>query len=402
MNQINCPRTIVVGYRKEAGISRLLEKIFRASKIYKDLSVTISLDGGSSAEVKKVAEKYSYLIGVGRCEIIQHESNLGLREHVLKCGDLAKKYGSIVVFEDDIYPDLHYFEYARRAIEYYSKFDEVSQIALYSPKYNETASLPFIPASTTGKSVYFMQLPCSWGQIWTRSQWSAFREWYEKNKAIDFSKCNEMPSNIAKWSEKSWKKYYTLFLIRTNRYTAYPYRSYATNCGDPDGEHSGRGNYFLNTEIQDSYPSGGDLNFADVDQSRDKYDSYMEPHPDSVRDKIPADYHDLSIDLYGTKSLSLLSQTAYAITSKPTTTVILQFPTSFKPIQKNLEFGFNGVGGKYLLKLTAVDSISKGGLSLGGYGALAQSLSYYPICTKRNILSLVLNKALAAIAVVRQ
>lgn len=391
------PRTVIVGYRKEASLKRLLSKILKSSKVYDDIVVTISLDGGASIEVKSIAEQFRNLIGEDKCEIIQQKVNLGLREHIIKCGDLTKQYESIILFEDDIYPDLHYFLYAQRSIEYFSKIDQVSQIALYSPRYNETANLPFTPASRSGKANYFMQIPCSWGQIWTRDQWHEFRVWYETNKSIDFTKHEEVPSNIAKWSEKSWKKYYAIFLLNTNRYTVYPYRAYSTNCGDPNGEHSGHGNHFLNTEIQDTYPSSAELNFVLFDQSSDKYDAFMEPHSETISNLLPKIYHDLSIDLYGTKPMYILNQKEYAITSKPTKNSLFQYPLTFKPLEKNLEFGIASDNNVSILNLTKVVDISQQKINIKRYGTLAQSLSYYPICTRKNIYSLIALKALEGI-----
>jgi hypothetical protein len=76
----------------------------------------------------------------------------------------------VVVLEDDLVVDRYYYLYASCALQHYRCDDRVAGIALYAPEYNEYASLPFAPMAN-GYSTYPMQMPCSWGQCWTREQW---------------------------------------------------------------------------------------------------------------------------------------------------------------------------------------------------------------------------------------
>lgn len=388
----NNVRTVVVGYRKVGGFKRLLAKILKASKIYKEINVTISLDGGYAESVRKIAFDFMREIGKERCEIILNNINLGLRKHIIQCGNLSGRYGAIILFEDDIYPDLHYYKYASEALSFFSCDSLISSISLYSPRYNETANLPFSPACKSGASVYFMQLPCSWGQMWTAAQWNEFKNWFDKNEGTDFERFSDLPKNIANWSSHSWKKYYALFLISTNKYVVYPYRSYATNCGDPNGVHSGGGNAYLNVEIIDAEIGDGDLVFIELTKSNDRYDCFMEAIPETIEAWIPSMFHDFVVDIYGSKPISLMRKHKYAITTKPTAKPLIQYPLTFKPITKNIEFGDKYRDVDATLCLTATGDIFESNIDLRMYAKIAQSLSYYPLHSKLNICSSVAYK----------
>ena len=101
----------------------------------------------------------------GTCEVITREKNLGIREHLLWCGDQTEKYGSVILLEDDLIVDPQFYFYALAAMEMYGQSSKIAGIALYAPAFNEYARLPFMPM-LSGYSCYFMKVVCSWGQLW--------------------------------------------------------------------------------------------------------------------------------------------------------------------------------------------------------------------------------------------
>lgn len=223
---------VAVGFDRPIELARLLCSL--ASGHYPDdaeIPLIISIDGGGCEAVRIVAENFHWAHGPLR--LILHESQLGLREHILACGDLALEYGSVIVLEDDLFVSPAFYDYASQALRFYADDEKVSGIALYAPDFNEYARLRFVPLDD-GSDSYFMQSPCSWGQAWSAAGWSAFRDWYDRKylTEVAFSSMPaEVPRAVAAWPDSSWKKYYALYLVESGRTFVYPRVSLSTNFG---------------------------------------------------------------------------------------------------------------------------------------------------------------------------
>ena len=58
-----------------------------------------SLEKAFYTEVVKIANDFVW--SYGDKIIIDHKKNLGLKKHILSCGDLTDKYDSVIILEDD-------------------------------------------------------------------------------------------------------------------------------------------------------------------------------------------------------------------------------------------------------------------------------------------------------------
>ena len=94
------PAIVVVTYNRPDSLMRLLGSLTKA-RYPVGVPLIISIDGGDNREkqVVKIAEEFPW--PHGKKEVICHEKNLGLRKHILSCGDLTERYDSVIVLEDD-------------------------------------------------------------------------------------------------------------------------------------------------------------------------------------------------------------------------------------------------------------------------------------------------------------
>ena len=304
------PAIIVVTHSRIESLKRLLSSIEHSDYIYNDITLVISIDGGAfeNIEILKIATDFKWNYGEKR--IINHKSNLGLRRHIIECGNLTEIYESIIMLEDDLFVSPYFYNYAVEALSYYQNEIQIAGISLYSYRINETAKRPFIPLKD-GSDVYFMQLPSSWGQLWNKSQWNRFRDWYYMNEHKLLSK-NNLPDDILSWSNSSWKKYFSAYMVASDKYFVYPQISLTTNFGDI-GTHGKRKSSITQVPI---LLKSKDFVFIDLINSLAIYDTYMEilPRVISKFNKRLSSFN-YSVDLYGSKRCSRIS-TDWILTSK--------------------------------------------------------------------------------------
>ncbi len=336
-----CPTIIAVGFSRLLSLARLLESINNAYYPY-NVNFVISLDGGGSEEVVEYARKFQFKHGV--CKVIEHPQNLGLRNHILWCGDQSKKYGSVIILEDDLIVDPYFYFYASEALLFFQDSPDIAGISLYAQKYNEYANMPFEP-EFNGMENYFMQVTCSWGQAWSHEQWEKFRIWYSKNGHSKFiSHRDDIPESIKKWPETSWKKYFSAYLVDEKKYFSYPYHSYTTNCSDSGGVH----NKLLNNIVQVPMSCEHKLhtclhackkfNFVKIENCSQQYDAFMEPINPYVLKYIGIDSEQVNFDFFNLKSITFLKKKKYCITSKKASHVELYIPLRFKPVELNIKY----------------------------------------------------------------
>lgn len=282
---------VAIGYNRLESLKRLLMTLKRVD--YKEDRVTliISLDFNENNDVKDFASKFQWPYG-DKILRFSHKK-LGLRRHVLQCGNYLNEYNldAIAVFEDDIVPSVAFYNYMRQAVAYYQNVAEVAGIALYSFRINQNGQLKFEPAKSKFDT-YFIQFACSWGQIWTRRQWNDFYEWYKRNENAFFVK-NELPQNVCDWPESSWLKYQIKYCVEKEKFFVYPYNALSTNFNEA-GTHISKTNDMFQVPIADVVDFS--YNFASMDTGV-KYDVFFE-RMDLGKYVFLDDEH-LCVDLYG-------------------------------------------------------------------------------------------------------
>lgn len=372
------PVIAVVAYRRAGPLRRLLRSIERAHYSNRP-TVFISLEGDASAEVVQIADGFAPAhIDV---RVLRNEVRLGLRAHIIKCGDLSLSHGAVIVLEDDLYVDRYFYEYASAALNHYeaSESDSVAGVALYAPEYSEYAGLPFRPTAN-GYSTYPMQVPCSWGQAWTARQWRGFRTWYGRANRCSVDNTRGLPGCVKAWPESSWKKYFAAYLVLNDKYVIYPYESYSTNCSDPGGTHIQNGTlqHQVSLPVADRYPPA--LRFGPVADAAVAYDPYMEPSGAFVFRALGLDRADVAIDLYGLKPDEELKDRRLVLSPTRYGKPVCCFPRSFRPIEQNLCHPLCGeTGGELFLCETSRRMRAKREMTIEALGYYAG----FPLLTRR-------------------
>jgi hypothetical protein len=318
------PAIVVVAYDRPRCLDRLLKSIAVAQYNYNDITLIISIDKSKSAEVIEIANVFKWEHGLKK--VIIQEEHLGLKDHIIKCGDLTTEYGNIIILEDDLIVSPLYYEFSVNASNYYWQDENIAGISLYSYHITENGFYPFYPHDD-GYDVYFMQLPSSWGQIFNVNQWRGFKSWYESN--TDPEKDSVLPDYIDQWSIHSWKKKFAEYLINTNKYFVYPRLSYSTNYGDP-GVNTDRKGLFQVVLVY----AKRKLNFVSLDRSCAIYDSWFEIAPQCLKQLYPylKDF-DFTVDLHGTKAQKDI-RNEYLLSCKSCIAPILTFGNNLpEPVQ---------------------------------------------------------------------
>lgn len=327
------PTIVVVGYNRPESLNRLLGSLVKAHYPPGNVRLVISLDASGIDEPREAAERFDWPFGEKR--ILARETRMGLREHVLSCGDLTEQYGDVIVLEDDLYVSPYFYQYATRALAFYGDAQEIAGISLYSLNFCQTANLPFLPIDNGDADVYFLQLAASWGQAWSARHWREFRRWLAAN-GTDVSHIQNIPSDVRNWPESSWLKLYDAYIIDQNKFFVYPYRALSTNFGDP-GQHFTMASSRFQVAIQQQ---SKEHRFIPLDDSLAIYDAFCELLPQTFKRQNPKLAElDFAVNLYGQKSLEKglqLTRTAQR--------GVMNFEFAMKPMELSVLNDLQGQG----------------------------------------------------------
>lgn len=325
------PVIVVVAFNRLKSLNRILDSLNR-SFTPNGTKLIISIDNdGKNKDVAELSSEFKWKFG--EKEVIYYKERLGLRNHIIKCGDFSFDYGSVIILEDDLFVSPYFYKYAQEALTYYSNCDNIAGISLYNQPYTESSKLPFIPIKDNS-DVYFKQVPSSLGQAWSKEHWHSFKKWYDTNP--DVHNCKGLPVKVRNWPESSWKKYYYAYLVNFNKYFVFPQISFTTNFSDP-GENMVVRIYFGQTPIK---IIESPFNFKALKDAINVYDAYSEILPDKINMLCNTlnDY-DFEVDLYGKKDSFTKD---YVITSKTCKNYIAGFERSMKPHEMNVIMDIRG------------------------------------------------------------
>ncbi len=259
---------------------------------------------------------------------------LGLREHILNLGDLSRDHGSVLLLEDDLTIDPYAYEFAKANMSAYRDDSDIAGHALYAPRFNEFAWLPF-EALENGYDTYFMQVPCSWGQLWTANQWIRFREWLGRDDLPDLREDVRLPRSLRRWPDSSWKKHFAHFMASEDLWFTYPYRSFSTNHGEGGSHLKSKVHHFQTPmPLPDRTVRGWSL--CPSEDRSVAYDAFMEPCGTAIslnRDDLT---DDVTVDAYGIKPPEYLQKFSWVITSKAVRHAEAVFPVSMRPIEHSI------------------------------------------------------------------
>jgi len=328
------PVIVVVAFNRPRSLKRLLFSLSNLRNI-SGVRLIISIDNQEPDNliIRDIAHDFKWQYG--EKEVIYHKERLGLRRHILQCGDLSLTYGSVIILEDDLFVSPYFYDYAVKALQYYDNDEAIGGISLYNQPREEMSQRPFTPINDDS-DVYFIQFPSSLGQAWTQTQWAAFKSWYGTNPNI--TNLN-IPDKIYTWPETSWKKYFCSFLVKTNKFIVFPRISLTTNFNDPGTNLKLKVNHDGQAQLR---IFGSDYRFKEFRNSYSIYDVYLEITPDCIRKLAPEfKEYEFEMDLYGLKNLNKV-RTSYLITSRPVKQFAIGYKRALKPHEMNVIFDLRG------------------------------------------------------------
>lgn len=327
------PAIVVVGYNRVNSMARLLQSIKNAYYPVNDITLIISLDKGEKQnEIKLLAENFQWEHGTK--EIKVYNERQGLKKHIIKNGNLALKYGAIIVLEDDLYVAPDFYNFAYQAVNYYKNDNKVVGIGLYSHEWNGYSSSPFI--KRIGQAdVFAGQFSITWGQCWTKRSWQGFYEWLQKQDKYIYN--SDIPERINRWSNQSWGKYFVNYIQENNLYYIIPNISLSTNFSDV-GQHS----KYRNTDHQVSLwlQKNKQYVFLPFDKLF-KYDLFFEPILEKPLLGISRELIDVDLNMTKKKKL----ERRYLLTTKKRNYRLLKsYSLDLRPIELNILQSLEGDG----------------------------------------------------------
>jgi len=320
------PAIVVVAFNRAKSLKRLLGSLNRAEYLLKNIPLIISIDKGDNEDTLKIAEDFIW--SYGDKQIIYQSENLGLKRHILKCGDLTKQHGSIILLEDDLYVSTQFYDYTVNALNFYADDARVSQISLYKHEVNNATGFRFSPLNDAGDT-FFMQFASSWGQAWSYEQWKGFRSWLKDNDLSVTNKDN-LSDFVINWKETSWLKYFIKYNVVNNKFCVFPRISLTSNFSD-EGTHVSIAVHLYQQPLlieQKKY------NFKTLDNSLSLYDSYYELHELAAKKLFNIDL-DFEVDLYGIKKVEKIKK-KYLLSVKKCVEPIEGFGMLLKPQEMNV------------------------------------------------------------------
>lgn len=328
---------VIVAYNRPNALKRILSSISGADyPMNIDIELIISIDYSGSNACKKIAEDFIWEYGSKR--VINHDNNLGLKKHILRCGDISEDNDGVIILEEDCFVSKDFYKFVLKAYEFYKDEYRVCGVSLYAYSVNEFVSMPFNPVKGHG-DVYFMQVPCSWGQFWSKRVWSEFKKYLENNKTKELLHASKMPDKVSKWSDNSWKKYFYDFMIDNDYYFVYPYVSKSTNFCD-EGVHMKQNHSHYQVPIS---VSSSEFKFENFNSDSIKYDSFYELKPECL--KVPGfeAEKELCIDTYLLKNNSCIDK-EWVVTSMKSDHAVQSFSDTLQPLINNVIYLLEGEG----------------------------------------------------------
>lgn len=319
---------VVVGYNRIDSIKRLLSSLVAAQYSTNNVPLYISIDASGDRNLYEYVESYRWPHGDKYVNI--QKERLGLRKHIIQCGDLTKYFRAIVLLEDDVFVSEYFYEYVSKSVEFYDNETGIGGISLI----NNEMIYPALPrvVMEDGSDAYLMQMPASWGECWTENQWNGFKEWYENFSDDKFSEV-DMPERN-KGFKNAWTKYFLAYLIDKNKYFLYPYIS-LTTCFADAGVHSSN----QNTIGQNNLLSGSKHYHFRPFNDMVKYDVYGINQ--SIYEWMGYSKSELCVDWY-CQNLNMRKCRFILTPAKLNFDVVRTYGLLMRPIELNIKYNIEG------------------------------------------------------------
>ena len=306
------PTIIVPAYNRPKLLQRLLRSLL-TSDYPPDVRLVIVIDAGGRYQtaVEKIANVCQWPHGEKR--VIVHERNLGLIGNIFFCGDLTQTYGNIILLEDDLYVSPQFYRFTQAAMQSFSHDARIAEISLNSLAFNGYTKHFFAPL-LDGADTFLMQVSWYQGQAYSAEMWRNFQTWRKRP-----TRTQPLHDSFDQFDAQEWFPIKMRYLVETDRYYVFPRESLTTNFGDVGIHFSKRTNLFHRPLLQQPRT----YHFKSLDEALAVYDSFQELQSDQLaaacqarQQLLPRHPSDLTLDLYGTRSLANMP-TPLVITTRP-------------------------------------------------------------------------------------
>lgn len=325
---------VVVAYNRSEALKRLLKSISTAEYNRTDIELIISIDKGGDEKVFEVATNFKWEFG--KKSVIKQEINLGLKKHVLKCGDLTELNDAIIMLEDDLVVSKAFYKYAEESVNYYMHDVNIGGISLYNYKISEFANHRTFLPNIDESDVFFMNVPSSWGQIWTKNQWMMFKDWYKKTEFEKENYRGLIPESALSWGDSSWKKLFYIYIAENKKYIVYPRSGLSTNMGDI-GTHAKTVTTDYQSVLMNEF--NRPYFFKSLSSSLAVYDAFFENEKIVEELKI---IEDIKVDYYGIKKY--INKRYVLSTEILNYKLIKSWGLFLKPYELNIIYDIQGEG----------------------------------------------------------
>lgn len=342
------PAIVLVNYNRPDCTKRLLQTVVDADYLYTDIPLVISIDNSDkSDEIAEIVSEFDWKYG--KKIIVKHSERLGLKKHILECGELSEKYGAVIVLEDDLYVSNNFYQYAVQALSHYDKDKRIAGVSLYTHSWNGYGNCFFSPQRSEFDT-FFGQFSITWGECWTKEQFRQFKAWLNDNS--EFEDDLLLPKDVNTWGPKSWGRLFFRYIVKNNLYYVIPYNSFLTNFSNA-GEHND-GISSAHQVVLDESKKDRTFVFPSFEEGV-WYDSFFDREfkaQDTING-IPG--NKICVDLNHCKRVSinksyLLTDIRYKKLKK-----VQSYSLCLRPIEKNALDGIIG-SDFYLYELPAVDT----------------------------------------------
>lgn len=328
----NPPAIALVAFNRPKSLSRLLKSLAVADYKNYDVPLIISIDRHSDNQnVLEIANNFEWPFG--KKTVVYQNTNLGLRKHIIKTGELSYEYDSIIVLEDDLFVAPGFYNYAIQAINFSLDKDYIGGISLYNYQINTLTGHDF-NVNEDGYDNWYFQYAASWGQAWTKEQFKAFLDWYNLEPSIE--RGIEIPKYVISWSHKSWLKYYIAYLVEKNKFFLYPKIALSTNFADM-GTHAGISSTMYQASLSNVLEK--QYFFSELKNSKSVYDSFFENL--YLHKELGINKSEMTLDLNGYRK-NHLSKNYILTTNIYDFKIIKSYEKSLKPIENNIINALNG------------------------------------------------------------
>lgn len=194
-------------------------------------------------KVRKLVHEYSCISKFKKVEIVESDQNKGLAKSIIGgVTEVIKKYGKIIVLEDDIIVKPNFLKYMNGALDYYENYQQYGSISAYT--------LPLKKLERYDKDVYIIRKGECWGWATWENRWVNV-DWQvgdyvsylnDKKKRKEFEKLQNGIDKmlVAQMEGKidSWAVRWCYHLFKNGLLTVYPTESKVMNIGmDGSGTH---------------------------------------------------------------------------------------------------------------------------------------------------------------------